>query len=252
MFYYYGSKHTTAGYYPPPQYGTVIEPFGGSAGYGMHHLLRGAIDRLVVVEKDARVAALWRRLLAMTVDEAKALPIPEAGDETNDFFIMTTATSNGVAVSKRMTVTKRMPKLVKSQRDRVVAAIPIIAGKIEVIEGAYDLAPTSEAATWFVDPPYQPHPDKETSAKTACPQGQGYAKSCRASDLDFTALAAWCRALPGQVLVVEQNGADWLPFMPLLAKVHDSQNRRKQEMLWTNNGIASLEQPGLWVDEATA
>lgn len=249
MFYYYGAKHTTAGYYPPPQHRTVIEPFAGAAGYGIHHLLRGNIDRLILVEKDARVVALWRRLLDMTPEEAAALPIPEAGDETNDFFVMTTATSNGVAVSKRMTVTKRMPKLVKSQRDRVVAALPIIAGKVEIIEGTYELAPPVEA-TWFVDPPYQPHLDKETSTKTACPQGQGYAKGCRASDLDFTALAGWCRALPGQVLVVEQNAAGWLPFMPLLARVHDSQNRRKQEMLWTNGVV--LEQPVLWADEATA
>lgn len=248
MFYYYGAKHTTAGHYPPPQYGIVIEPFAGAAGYGMHHLLRGNISRLVLVEKDPRVAALWRRLLDMTPEEAAALPIPEAGDDTSDFFVMTTATSNGVAVSRRMTVTKRMPKLVKSQRDRVVAALPIIAGKVEVIEGSYETAPLVEA-TWFVDPPYQPHLDKETSAGTSCPQGQGYAKGCRASDLDFTALAAWCRSLPGQVLVVEQQGADWLPFMPLLARVHDSQNRRKQEMFWTNR---ALERPTLWTEEATA
>lgn len=247
MFYYYGAKHTIAGHYPSPQHRTIVEPFAGAAGYGMHHLLRGNVDRLILVEKDPRVAALWRRLLAMTPEDARALPVPEVGDDTADFFVMTSATSAGIAASKRMTVTARMPKLVRSQIKRVVAALPIIAGKVDLIEGGYEDAPLIEA-TWFIDPPYQPHADKRTSAKTACPQGQGYAKGCRASDLDFGRLSAWCRSLPGQVLVVEQEGADWLPFTRLPARVHDSQNRRKQEMLWTNNGVGVIEQASLWSD----
>lgn len=232
MFYYYGGKARIAGRYPAPEYPTVIEPFAGAAGYSMHHLRKGNIERAILIEKDPRVVELWQRLLSMTPEEVLAIPIPDVGSETSDFFYMTTATSNGVAVSRRMTVTKRMPELVEMMRRRVAGLLPFVQGRVEVIHGDYRQV-DAEEATWFIDPPYQPHIDKATSANTRCAQGLGYAKGCDASCLDFTSLARWCRNRPGQVLVVEQEGADWLPFVRVLAGGYDSQGRRKPEVLWT-------------------
>ena len=234
MFYYYGGKARIAGRYPAPLYRTVIEPFAGAAGYSMHHLRKGNIDRAILIEKDPRVFELWRRLLAMTPEDVLNIPIPKAGDETADFFYMTTATSNGVAVSRRMTVTKRMPELVEMMRRRVAGLLPFAQGHVEVIHGDYRDAPDVEA-TWFIDPPYQPHPDKATSSKTHCAQGLGYAPGCDASCLDFPSLGEWARTRRGQALVVEQEGADWLPFVRVLAGGYDSQGRRKPEVLWTQS-----------------
>ncbi len=248
MFYYYGGKAGVAARYPVPAYPVVVEPFAGGAGYSMHHLFKGNIERAILVEKDARVAALWRRLLAMTPAEVMAIPVPDVGSDTADFFYMTTATSNGVARSKRMTVTKRMPELVEMMKRRVARLLPVTAGRVEIIEGDYSMAPDIEA-TWFIDPPYQPHADKRTSRRTGSPQGMGYAPGCDSSSLDFDALGAWCRSRQGQVLAVEQAGANWLPFVPLLARQHDSLNQPKVEVLWTNQR-SDPAQPSLLDEEA--
>ena len=78
MFYYYGAKHTTAAHYPPPRYDTVVEPFRRAGRIRhMHHLLRGNIRRLVLVEKDPRRGrAAWRRLLDDDVPKKSAAPSP--------------------------------------------------------------------------------------------------------------------------------------------------------------------------------
>ena len=61
---------------------------------------------------------------------------------------MTTATSNGVAVSKRMTVRLYEDAQARPVTDpnEVLASShhPIIAGKIDVIEGRYEFAPRIE------------------------------------------------------------------------------------------------------------
>jgi 16S rRNA G966 N2-methylase RsmD len=233
MFYYYGGKARLAGKYPAPRHPLIIEPFAGAAGYSMHHLRRGNAERAILVEKDPRVVALWRRLLALSPAEVLAIPIPEVGTVTDDFLYMTTATSNGVAGSRRMTVTSRMPELVGMMARRIADLLPYVAGRVEVIEGDYRAAPLVDA-TWFVDPPYQPHVDKVTSTKTANPQGMGYAPGCTAALLDFDELGRWCGALPGQVIAVEQAGADWLPFQALASSA-DSQGRRKAEVIWTSD-----------------
>lgn len=251
MFYYYGAKHSNAHRYPAPKHDLIVEPFAGSAGYAVYHLIHGNADRAILVEKDPRVVALWHRLLAMTPDEVRSIPIPAIGEKTDDFFVMTAATGNAVAKCRQMTVTSRMPRIVEFQKDRVAVALAAIGGRVEVIEGDYSIAPDVEA-TWFIDPPYQVQPLKGNSAKTVWPQGQGYRPGCQASDLDFIKLAEWCKAREGQVLVAEQRGADWLPFLPMLGRSKDSQGRRKQEMLWTNGTASAADQVELWTDEATA
>lgn len=198
----------------------------------MHHLRAGTISRAVLIEKDQRVVELWDRLLSMTVDEVMAIPEPATGERTSDFFYMTTATSNGVAGSRQMKVTSRMPELVEMMKRRVARLLPHVAGRVKVIHGDYTNAP-NVAATWFIDPPYQPHADKATSSGTANPQGMGYAVGCKSSDLDYLDLGAWCRSRLGQTIVVEQEGADWLPFQSLRRWTADSQGQHKTEMLWT-------------------
>lgn len=238
MFYYYGGKARIAGRYPPPAFRTIVEPFAGAAGYSMHHLRKGTVDRVVLVEKDPRVVELWQRLLAMTPEEVLAIPVPPVGSETADFFYMTTATSNGVAVSRRMTVTKRMPELVDMMKRRVAGLLPHVQGRVDLIAGDYRDAPRLDEATYFVDPPYQPHPAKATSSRTHCAQGLGYARGCDASCLDFADLGRWVEDLPGHVIAVEQEGADWLPFIRLVRGGYDSQGRRKPEVMWTRTAGA--------------
>jgi hypothetical protein len=68
----------------------------------------------------------------------------------------------------------------------------------QIVEGDYrDLRPVQ--ATWFIDPPY------------ANEAGARY----RHASLDYDELAGWVMSRPGQVIVCENVGADWLPFEPL-------------------------------------
>ena len=65
-----------------------------------------------------------------------------------------------------------------------------------IIEGDYTDAPDIEA-TWFIDPPY-------------VKAGLRYRHGSDA--IDFSRLGAFCQNVEGQVIVCEQEGADWLPF----------------------------------------
>ena len=66
-----------------------------------------------------------------------------------------------------------------------------------LIEGDYTDAPEANA-TWFIDPPYN------NKAGDHYRHGRKH--------LDYKDLALWCRSRPGQIIVCEQQGADWLPF----------------------------------------
>ena len=63
-----------------------------------------------------------------------------------------------------------------------------------LIEGDYSAAPDIEA-TWFVDPPYEG------------------SRHYRADVGSYLQLGRWSRGRRGQVIVCEQKGATWLPFV---------------------------------------
>jgi site-specific DNA-adenine methylase len=227
MFYYYGGKRRLARFYPAPSYRVVVEPFAGSAAYSMRHLIpvqgRRAVDRVILVEKDERVYDTWVRLLAMDVDDLLAYAIPEAGERTDDFLLMTSACSNRIARTSEMTVTTRMPVVLKRMFRQIADMLPHVKGRVELIHGDYSEAPDIEA-TWFIDPPY--HVDGRAQSK-----GMGYAEGCNSYALDYEALGKWCRERRGQKIVCEQAGAAWLPFEHLrLAR--NSIGNKAAEVCW--------------------
>jgi site-specific DNA-adenine methylase len=233
VFYYYGGKRSLARFYDAPAFPVIVEPFAGSAAYSLFHL--ASVELVLLVEKDPRVAEVWRRLLSMTPKDVLAMPIPEVGEQTSDFLFMTVATSNGVAVSKRMTVTPRMPREIRRQMEQIARVLPMVKAKVRLIEGDYRDAPNIEA-TWFIDPPYQP----TRVGGASNPQGMGYARGCSAAELDFEdRLGEWVVTRRGQVIVCEQEGADWLPFRPL-ARRTDSIGKRRAEVVWTNDDFGQM------------
>ncbi len=154
MFYYYGAKHALARRYQRPTHRIVVEPFAGSAGYSIHHLVRGNVDHAILVEKDVRVFGLWQRLLTMSPAEVAALNPPAPGEWTTDFFWMTTAASNALARSKGYSFSTRAAATARAMQARIVSILPKVKGRITLIQGDYTQAPDI-TATWFVDPPYQ-------------------------------------------------------------------------------------------------
>lgn len=241
MFYYYGGKRRLAKFYPPPGHDVIVEPFAGSAAYALRHLDPSTrvreVKRVILVEKDRRVVDMWERLLAMDPAELLKLPIPKAGERTDDFLLMTAACSNRIARTESMIVTTRMPDAIERMFRRIASALPHAKGRVEVIHGDYTQAPDVEA-TWFIDPPYQVN--GRAQAGTDRPQGMGYARDCDSSTIDYAALAAWCRTRQGQVIVCEQAGATWLPFEHL-RWARDSIGNKAAEVVWLNPAV---EAPG--------
>jgi 16S rRNA G966 N2-methylase RsmD len=86
-----------------------------------------------------------------------------------------------------------------------------------VLEGNYYEHP-NEYATWFIDPPY--------NSKAG--------KSYRYSDIDYDHLADWSLSRKGQIIVCEDECAEWLPFEYLTSYRGQSRSSRS-EMIYTEN-----------------
>jgi hypothetical protein len=221
LFPFYGSKWRDARRYPPPAHELVVEPFAGSAGYSLWH----EPAKVVLSDVDPIIVGVWRYLIHVTERELRALPDLEVGQTTDSLMLPQEAKwligfwlNRGSAQPKktRTAYSARTDRqqLVWSERarQRIAADLHRIR-HWSIAETSYDRLLTPPA-TYFVDPPYV---DK----------GKHY----RYSAVDYTKLGAWCAALPGQVAVCEQAGADWLPFAPL-ASIKSSRGR-SEEVVWT-------------------
>lgn len=230
MFYFYGGKRRLARFYPAPNYRVVVEPFAGSAAYSVTHLFspakgRPPLDKVILVEKDKRVYDTWVKLLAMDVDDLLNYPIPSAGERTSDFLLMTSACSNRIARTEEMTVTTRMPVVLKRMFKQIAHVLPHVKGRVEIIHGDYTEAEDIEA-TWFIDPPYH-------VGSRAQQRGMGYAEGCNSASIRYEELGEWCRSRRGQKIVCEQDGATWLPFKHLrLAR--NSIGNEATEVYWAD------------------
>jgi 16S rRNA G966 N2-methylase RsmD len=75
----------------------------------------------------------------------------------------------------------------------------------------------NQAATWFIDPPYQigghayPHSNKK---------------------INYDHLSEWCKSRNGQVIVCESEQSNWLPFIPMT--VQNTYRGKYRESIWCN------------------
>ena len=225
MFYYYGAKSRYAGRYRPPDHRIVVEPFAGSAGYSVYHLVKKNIDGAILVEKDPRVVELWGRLLSMSPAEVLALKPPDPGERTTDFLWMTLAASNALAKIPGYSFSVRAAATAQTMLVRIARLLPHVQGKLIVIEGDYTQAPDIRA-TWFIDPPYQ------STGVHPLSRGNGYARGCDTAAMDYEALAAFCRSRRGTVIACEYEGATWLPFQHLHNGYNSIGNKKVAEVVW--------------------
>lgn len=221
---YYGGKWRAAKHYPEPAYPTIIEPFAGGAGYSLRYYTRD----VVLVEKNPKVAAVWRYLLSADPARILALPdVPPEGLDAVDGLESAEEWLIGFWLNGAVAAPRRRPSQWAMRADRspswfwgpairrrLASAVPLIR-HWQITEGDYTDAPDIDA-TWFVDPPYQ---------------AAGSHYPC--SFVDFPALGAWCRGRRGQVIACEQQGADWLPFEPLA----DIKSTNKGGARWSAEAI---------------
>lgn len=209
FFTYLGGKYRTAHKYPAPRHDVIVEPFAGSAGYAVRNHER----QVILVERDEKIAAVWRYLLTASPDEVAALPLVGEGWQTTDDlthlppgarYLIGLWLNKGTA-SPRKTPSAWCRSGIRPNSMWGMAIRERIAGQLDairhwrLIESDYSSAPDVEA-TWFVDPPYV---------------GKGHQYRFGSSLIDYAALGAWTLARPGQVIACEGPGATWLPFEPL-------------------------------------
>lgn len=219
-----------APHYDPPLHGTIIEPFAGAAGYALRYPDR----KIKLYDADPLLVGLWQYLIGVSEQEIRALPTEIV--HVDDLNVCQEARwLIGFWLNKGMTAPCKTPSKwmrdgwrPNSQwgpviRERIASQLHAIR-HWQVTERSWSDVPV-KTASWFVDPPYNNR------------AGRRY----RYSTIDFAALGAWCRVLPGQVIVCEQTGADWLPFVPFMrAKSTEGKNRenRSSEVLWTSEMAA--------------
>ncbi|MGL0788835.1 hypothetical protein [Xanthomonas translucens] len=199
MFYYYGRKKQIAKHYPLPSHDVIIEPFAGAAAYALHG--DNWRKRVILVEKDQRVAAIWRWLIEeATPSEISALPTLRVGEKSSEFLHIVHAATKMAFKYKTIKVTPVLERNWEISK-RVMATNVHKVKHWELLVGDYAIAPNIEA-TWFIDPPYRDGP------------GEGYAHS--SADLDYAALSSWAKMRQGQLICCEGPNGDYLPFLPLL------------------------------------
>lgn len=229
FFPYYGSTYNRARYLPAPAHALVRERFAGGAGYSLFY----DCPRVELTDKDPIIAGLWAYLMKATPAEILALPeLLEVGDSVDNYSLPQEAKwligfwlNRGSATPKK-TRTAYSARTDKAQlnwglraKERIASQLPLLSGWT-VREGTYDEGARDEC-TWLIDPPY-------------IDKGKFY----RMKFSDHEGLGAWCRDLPGQVIVLEGAGADWLPFQSL--GDFKTSLGKSEEKVWLSGGQLNL------------
>ena len=215
-----------------------MEPFAGSAGYASHH---GAIERdVTLVDANPIIVRVWKWLIKATRSDIMALPaidqIPLGGlremdipQEAKDLIGLSLARCAKAPANKPSRwaldhLDRGSTSYWGRPRRRGIANHVHLINHWQAVEASYVDAPAG-TATWFIDPPYQP---------------QRYQGMYSADIDDYEALARWCRSRPGQAIVCDVAGADWLPFRPL--KVRGSRKRM-------SHAKAKIDIEHVWLSE---
>jgi site-specific DNA-adenine methylase len=230
FFGFYGGKWRDAlKHYPAPAHHTIVEPFAGSAGYAVRYAAR----KVVLGEVDPIIYGVWTYLITATAQEILAIPDLEPGQSANDlpicqearwlvgFWLNRGASRPRIGPSAWMRDGIRPGSFWGERVRQTIARQVELIRHWEIHNTRYEDLPFSGEATWFIDPPYQK-------------QGQHYTYG--ATDVDYSELATWCQTRPGQVIVCENEGADWLPFTALAGVKTTRRNSRSVEVVWIGKG----------------
>jgi hypothetical protein len=228
FFSFFGSKYRVAPHYPQPTYGTIIEPFAGSAGYSLRYP-----DRQVkLYDADPVICRVWDYLIHVSSEEVRRLPVlfdhvdeinaPQEAKWLIGFWLNKGTVHPSKTASKWMRDYQfKQPGVYWGERIRERIASQV--GSIRhwtMLQASYSEIPDQEA-TWFIDPPYEV-------------AGRAY----RFHDINYSELGEWCQTRSGQIIVCENSGADWLPFRPFrtIKGLEGKRGGKKSvEVIWTND-----------------
>jgi site-specific DNA-adenine methylase len=223
MFRYLGRKNRLSKYYPEPKYNTIIEPFAGSAAYSMLYYDR----KVILCELDPLIYEIWDYIInKATPRRIMKFPILVRGQSLRDpkYSWMKQVEKNLVGYFLNSATSR--PSMIPSpskpynkwnEKNRKQLSIDIQKVKHwRIIYGSYEQLRNYKKATWFIDPPYQ-----------------GRGGSCYKMSnkyIDYRKLAKWCRNRNGQVIVCENEEANWLPFKKFREQCQSG--RKHIEVIW--------------------
>ncbi len=222
---YYGGKWRAAPRYPKPQHSVIIEPFAGAAGYSLRYPDR----QVILVEKYPIIAEVWRYLIKVRSSEILRIPLVDSVNDLPTWVpqgarYLIGFTMNSAVTSPRISLSVGRKKLRDSGRvfegwsEQMRARVASQVNNIrhwQIIEDDYTATPHIKA-TWFVDPPYNNK------------AGSYYVHN----NIDYCALSRWCRNRTGQVIVCENEGAQWLPFKPFATLKPGVNGKGSKEVIW--------------------
>lgn len=231
FFQYFGSKNRLALRYPAPRHDTIIEPFAGSAAYSLCYPDR----QIVLCDASPKIRAIWNWLICADPEEIMALPVAferiselTVRDEAKWLMGFWVQGAVGRACNVRSSWSSQQGVGVKYWNEKTKERIASQVGYIrhwQVSDApSFECLPDSRA-TWFVDPPYQV---------------KGTTYEYGSANIDFASLGVWCKSRQGQVIVCENDGADWLPFRAFRTVAASTrktkEGRVSREVIWTNDG----------------
>lgn len=229
FFSYYGGKYRASRYFPKPSYSSIVEPFAGSAGYSLHYSDR----KVTLYDINPVICGVWDYLIKSKERDIDRLPV--AFDSVDELgvcqeakwligFSLNQATSSP---RKKPSSWMRLDPYETSywniQKRNLISNQLRYIRHWKVSNQSYESIP-NEPSTWFIDPPYNNH------AGSLYPY----------SDINYYHLSEWCLKRKGQLIVCENEGADWLPFVPFM-KLHCNSGKNgktfSKEAIYTSGGI---------------
>lgn len=220
FFSYYGSKWAIAHLYPRPQHKAIIEPFAGSAQYSLLYWHKDVF----LYDLDDNICMVWDYLISATEKEIASLDVDfEHIDDLKGYTqeqktLLGFWCAKGAAYpQKRKSSFLRQYSGTADYRRRCIDQMQYIR-HWKIKQCSYEDIKNMDA-TWFIDPPYK---DK----------GSYY--RCSSSGIDFDALALWCKSRRGSVIVCENAGADWLPFVDLVRSRSLRRGIKNNECIYTD------------------
>ena len=217
MFSYFGSKSKVVDLYQKPQYNKIIEPFAGSARYSLKYWQ----NDVTIIDMYDKVINIWKYLQQASERDILNLPnignkvkldtIENISDEERSLIYFCSARGNGYVGS----VSGNFNNWEKDKQ-RIASNLHKIK-HWKIIQGNYKDFENVEA-TWFIDPPYQ--------IVTR--------RNYKHNNIDYIHLAEYCKTRNGQVIVCENDKANWLPFKKI--SVLNGMVKQTIETVWYNCG----------------
>lgn len=234
FFSYAGAKFRWARLLGPPRYSHVIEPFAGSAAYSC--VWEPA--QVTLIEVNPVVYGVWKFLQRVSPDEIMRLPsnishvdelppwVCEEGRNLIGFWFDSGLAAPGLRLCKwGRNPNRRGFYWSETLKHRLASQVDRIR-HWNIIWGSYEESPDIEAH-YFIDPPYN----------NAVGRNYPY------HDIDYAALAEWCKGRRGFVQVCENDGATWLPFKPRTITTTHRPRRYSVEALCEIDNRISTRRP---------